>query len=82
MFDKYGVDLVLYGHTHTFAIQEKYYNWKQTSEEGKGTYYQSQASSERSGTNEAIYALITVGNDFIQVKKKVVVSYKIINYSR
>ena len=68
VFDKYGVDLVLYGHTHTFAIQEKYYNWKPTSEEGKGTYYQSQASSERSGTNEGIYALITVGNDFIQVK--------------
>lgn len=68
VFDKYGVDLVLYGHTHNFAIQENYYNWKKSSVDGLGTTYQSNASSEKNGQNDAIYALVTVSKDMIQVK--------------
>ena len=68
VLDKHGVDLVLYGHTHTFAIQKNYYNWKASKVEGLGTTYQSQSSSEKQSSDVSPYALITVANNLIQVK--------------
>ena len=38
-FDKYGVDLVLYGHHHTYDVKENYYNHKKRPTTESGTMY-------------------------------------------
>lgn len=39
MFDKYGVDLVLTGHDHTYARSKKIFNGKSVDDDAKGTVY-------------------------------------------
>jgi 3',5'-cyclic AMP phosphodiesterase CpdA len=39
LFDKYGVDLVLTGHDHTYARSKKLYNGETVNDNEKGTVY-------------------------------------------
>ena len=48
-FDKYGVDLVLYGHHHTYKIEENYYNYKKASATSSGTTYFQLAAAYQHG---------------------------------
>ena len=46
IYDKYNVDLVFFGHTHTYAVQKNYYNRKVSSDKNIGTTYISPSSPE------------------------------------
>ena len=48
-FDKYGVDLVLYGHHHTYKVEENYYNYKKVSPSYSGTTYFQLAAAYQHG---------------------------------
>ena len=66
LFDKYGVDLVLQGHGHSFVLWQNYYNMKKVNS-GEGTTYM-EMGSPNFGDGRAIFALITVSESGIKVE--------------
>ena len=66
LFDKYGVDLVLQGHGHSFVLWQNYYNMRQVNR-GEGTTYMEMGSGNYSD-GRAIFALITVSETGIRVE--------------
>ncbi|MBO4666771.1 MAG: InlB B-repeat-containing protein [Bacilli bacterium] len=71
MFDKYGVDLVLFGDEHVYKIYDNYNNFAQVPSSQSGTYYYEQVATStyynyREGT-VAVSAKITVNNEAITI---------------
>lgn len=70
-FDKYGVDLVLYGHHHTYKIEENYYNYKKAPSTQSGTtYLQMAAAYQHTSASDTagIAARITVSETNMTIK--------------
>ena len=66
LFDKYGVDLVLQGHGHSFVLWQNYYNMKKVNS-GEGTTYMEMGSCNFTD-GRAIFGLITVSESGIKVE--------------
>ena len=68
-FDKYGVDLVLYGHHHTYKIEENYYNYKSAPITKSGTTYLQLAAAYQHGdsSTSATSAKIDVTSEGITI---------------
>ena len=63
IYDKYNVDLVFYGHTHTYGVQRNYYNRQKSSNPNIGTTYISPSSSEGDYGNPVVNQLFFTVND-------------------
>ncbi len=69
VYQKYNVDLVLFGHTHTYAVQRNYLDMKKSSDEYVGTTYISPSSPEgASGSIICNQLFFTVDSSMIQFK--------------
>ncbi len=69
IYDKYNVDVVLFGHTHTYAVQKNYYNRKPSNDKYIGTTYISPSSPEGDyGKPVANQLFFTVNNELISFK--------------
>ena len=71
IFDKYGVDLVLFGDEHVYKVYDNYYNFNQVSASQSGTYYFEQVATStyynyREGT-VSVSAKITVDSEAINI---------------
>ena len=71
IFDKYGVDLVLFGDEHVYKVYDNYYNFSQVPATQSGTYYFEQVATStyynyREGT-VSVSAKITVDKDAINI---------------
>ena len=71
VFDKYGVDLVLFGDEHVYKIYDNYNNFKEVSSKESGTYYFEQVATStyynyREGT-VAVSSKITVNEKYINI---------------
>jgi len=65
VYDKYNVDLVFFGHTHTYAVQKNYYNRKASSDKNIGTTYISASSPEGDYGNPVVNQLFFTVNESI-----------------
>lgn len=70
-FDKYGVDLVLFGDEHVYKTYDNYNNFKQVPNTKSGTYYLEQVATStyynyKEGT-VAVSTKITVNEKFINI---------------
>lgn len=77
LFDKYGVDLVLTGHDHTYGRSKKIYAGKVVSDSSKGTVYVVSVSGpkmyslnplykdimEKTAANVSLYQVISIDNN-------------------
>ena len=70
-FDKYGVDLVLFGDEHVYKTYDNYYNFSQVANTKSGTYYLEQvATSTYYNYKEgsvAVSTKVTVNEKFINI---------------
>ena len=71
IFDKYGVDLVLFGDEHVYKVYDNYYNFNQVPNTQSGTYYFEQVATStyynyREGT-VSVSAKITVDSKKIMI---------------
>ncbi len=65
IYDKYNVDLVFFGHTHTYAVQKNYYNRKASSDKNIGTTYISASSPEGDYGSPVVNQLFFTVNESI-----------------
>ena len=65
VYDKYNVDLVFYGHTHTYAVQKNYVNRKASTDKNFGTTYMSPSSPEGDYGSPVINQLFFTVNESI-----------------
>ena len=69
VYDKYNVDLVFFGHTHTYAVQKNYYNRKVSADKNIGTTYISPSSPEGDyGSPVCTQLFFTVNESIISYK--------------
>ena len=71
VFDKYGVDLVLFGDEHVYKVYDNYYNFSQVPQTKSGTYYLEQVATStyynyREGT-VAVTTKVSVDQDSINI---------------
>ena len=71
VFDKYGVDLVLFGDEHVYKVYDNYYNFKQVANTESGTYYFEQVATSTYGNYRegtvAVTSKITVSEKSIDI---------------